>query len=82
MTVVHPVAINMVFVEMPIATHRALVAEGYQLSLTAGSAAARGTPSSPAHLRLRLCTFWSMRPADVDAFVARIGAVTPPGPVA
>lgn len=49
-----------------------LVSAGYSLSLTAGSAEARGPPSTPAHLRFRICTYWSMLTSDVDAFVERM----------
>ena len=44
----------------------------YKLSLTAGSAEARGVPSTPDHLRLRMCTYWSMSKSDVDAFVGHM----------
>jgi len=46
-----------------------LVEAGFKLSLTAGSAEAKGTPSGPLMLRFRLCTHWAMVPSDVDGLV-------------
>eukprot|EP00041_Stephanoeca_diplocostata_P035042 m.1220904 g.1220904 ORF g.1220904 m.1220904 type:complete len:390 (-) comp24623_c0_seq10:2224-3393(-) len=69
MSVVHDVQINMVFLEMPRSMHERLTSTGYKISLTAGSADAKGTPQSADYIRPRLCTHWYTERSDIHALV-------------
>jgi threonine aldolase len=68
-TVVQPVSINMVFVEMPASLYSALLERGYGLSQVNGSPSARGVPRSDAYLRFRLMTHWAVLEEHVDGLV-------------
>jgi threonine aldolase len=69
-TIIQPVSINMVFVEMPKTMLDKLLDAGFEISLFAGSPEAQGVCTDPDMVRYRMCTNWSMTSADIRAFIA------------
>jgi threonine aldolase len=69
-TILQPVEINMVFVEMPKVMLARLEGAGYEISLNAGSPDAQGVTTDLSMIRFRLVTSWAMSQEDVDQFIS------------